>query len=111
VELNTLHSARGLTTSAMSYEDRVFEISFDFVDHKLVIECSDGATKILELRPETVADFYERVMATLEGMDIDVEIWPMPVEVPNPIRFDEDETHASYDAEYANQYWRPCEHR
>ena len=59
-------SARGLTTSAMPYEDRVFEIEFDFVDHKLVIDCSDGATKILELRPEPVADFYERVMAALE---------------------------------------------
>jgi hypothetical protein len=99
-------SARGLTTSVMPYQDRVFEIEFDFVDHKLVIDCSDGATKILELRPEPVADFYDRVLATLEGMDIDVDIWPMPVEVPEPIRFDEDETHQSYDDEYANRFWR-----
>src|SRR5258708_40130751 len=99
-------SARGLTTSPMTLEDRIFGIELDFIDHKLVIECSDGAVKILSLRPESVADFYERVMAALEGLDINVEIWPMPVEVPNPIRFDEDETHASYDAEYANRYWR-----
>jgi len=99
-------SARGLTTSPMTYEDRIFEIEFDFIDHKLVIECSDGAVKILALRTESVAYFYDRVMASLEGLGIDVQIWPMPVEVPNPIRFDEDETHASYDAEYANRFWR-----
>jgi hypothetical protein len=99
-------SPRGLTTSAIAYEDRLFEVEFDFVDHKLVIDSSDSATKILSLRPEPVAKFYERVMATLEGMDINIRIWPMPVEVPAPIRFDKDETHASYDPEYANRFWR-----
>jgi hypothetical protein len=90
----------------MPYQDRLFEIEFDFVDHKLVVNSCDSATKILSLRPGPVADFYERVMATLEGMDMNIRIWPMPVEVPNPIRFDEDETHASYDPEYANRFWR-----
>ena len=98
-------SARGLTTTAMPYFDRLFEIEFDLIDHKLLINSSDGLSKILQLRAEPVAEFYERLMATLEGMDIDVEIWPMPVEVPNPIRFDEDDTHASYDPEYANRFW------
>ena len=99
-------SARGLTTSAMPYRDRVFEIEFDFIDHNLIIECSDGTTKILTLRPQSVADFYEHLMAALHGLGMDVKIWPMPVEIPNPIRFDEDDTHASYDAEYANRFWR-----
>ena len=76
-------SARGLTTSPMTYEDRIFEIGFYLIDHKLVIECSDGAVKVFALRPESVADFYERVMAALEGLDIHVKIWPMPVEVPS----------------------------
>ncbi len=99
-------SPRGLTTSAIAYEDRLFEVEFDFVDHKLVIDSTDAATKILSLRTEPVANFYERFMATLEGMDINIRIWPMPVEVSDPIRFDEDETHASYDPEYANRFWR-----
>jgi hypothetical protein len=99
-------SPRGLTTSAMRYEDRLFEIEFDFIDHKLLIGSSNGKSKILELRSEPVADFYGRVMAALEGMKMFIEIWPVPVEVPNPIPFEEDETHATYDGEYVNRWWR-----
>jgi hypothetical protein len=99
-------SACGLTTSAMPYKDRVFEIEFDFIDHQLRIDCSDGATKSLPLRPQTVADFYRELMQTLRDLDIEVRIWPMPVEIPNPIRFDQDTEHSSYDADYANRFWR-----
>jgi hypothetical protein len=99
-------SARGLTTSPMAYGDRIFEIQFDFIDHTLRIECSDGALTTLDLRPQAVADFYEEVMEALHGLGIDVKIWPMPVEIPNPIRFDQDHTHKSYDAEYVNRFWR-----
>jgi hypothetical protein len=100
-------SARGLTTSAMPYRDgRVFEIEFDFIDHQLRIECSDGTIKTLALRPQSVADFYAEVFAALRVLGIDLKIWTMPVEVPDPIRFEEDNIHASYDAEYANRFWR-----
>jgi hypothetical protein len=99
-------TARGLTTSPMPYGDRVFEIEFDFIDHKLRIKCNDGALSTLALRPQSVADFYKEVMTTLGGLDIDVKIWPMPVEIPNPIRLDEDHVHKSYDAEYVNRWWR-----
>jgi hypothetical protein len=53
-----------------------------------------------------VADFYAEVMAALRELEIEVKIWTMPVEVPNPIRFTEDHQHKSYDAEYANRFWR-----
>jgi len=99
-------SARGLTTSPMTYQDRIFEIEFDFIDHTLRIQCSDGSLATLDLRPQTVADFYEEVMEALHGLGIDVKIWPMPVEIPNPIRFDQDQTHKSYDADYVNRWWR-----
>jgi hypothetical protein len=99
-------SARGLTTSAMSYEDRIFEIEFDFIEHQLLIKCSDGASETLTLRPQSVADFYAEVMAALRELGLEIKIWTMPVEIPNPIRFEEDKTHASYDAEYANRFWR-----
>lgn len=99
-------SARGLTTSPMPYGDRIFEIEFDFIEHQLRIECSDGAAKILPLRPQTVAAFYQETMAALHELGLDVKIWPMPVEIPNPIRFDEDQVHKSYDADYVNRWWR-----
>ncbi len=99
-------SARGLTTSAMPYGDRALEIEFDFIDHKLRMECSDGASRTLDLRPQSVADFYAEVMNALHELGFKVEIWTMPVEVPNPIRFTEDHEHKSYDPEYANRFWQ-----
>ena len=106
-------SARGLTTSPMPYQDRIFEIYFDFIDHKLRIDCSDGALSSLTLRPQSVADFYQELMEALQALGIDVKLWTMPVEVPSPfsavreaIAFEEDHTHKSYDPEYVNRFWR-----
>ena len=100
-------SARGLTTTAMPYNDgRVFEIEFDFIDHQLLIKCSDDSTTTLKLRPQSVAAFYAEVMSALRDLGIEVKIWTMPVEVPDPIRFEDDHKHASYDGEYANRFWR-----
>jgi hypothetical protein len=99
-------SARGLTTSAIPYGDRVFEIEFDFLEHQLIIKTCDPATKIIPLGPRSVADFYQEFMAALRALKIDVTIWHMPVEVANPIPFDQDKTHASYDKEYARRFWR-----
>ncbi|MGA8267487.1 MAG: DUF5996 family protein [Candidatus Acidiferrales bacterium] len=99
-------NSRGLTTSAIPYGDASFDIQFDFIDHKLIIAKSDGATRTIELAPKSVADFYAELMATLRSLGIEVKIWPMPVEIPNPIRFDQDRTHASYDREYVARFWR-----
>ncbi|MCL2726316.1 MAG: DUF5996 family protein [Polyangiaceae bacterium] len=98
-------SARGLTTSAMPCGDRTVEIHFDFLSHELVIEASDGEQLRIRLEPRSVKDFYENVMAALQAMKIDVHIRPIPTEIPNPIPFDRDTVHASYDAEYAQKFW------
>jgi hypothetical protein len=99
-------TARGMTTSAIPYGERVFEIEFDFLSHNLVVLASDRATKFVPLYSRSVADFYHEVMAVLAAMDIDVKIWPHPVEIPNPIPFPEDEQHASYQPEYVNRFHR-----
>jgi hypothetical protein len=99
-------SARGLTTTAMPYDNRFFEIEFDFVDHFLVINCSDGASVNVTLEPKSVATFYQQTMAALRSLGLDVHIWKMPVEIPDPIPFDQDEQHASYDREYVERLWQ-----
>jgi hypothetical protein len=99
-------NSRGLTTSAIPYEDRAFEIQFDFLKHVLEIKVCDGGVRTLALAPRSVADFYREFMNALASLGIRVKIWPMPVEIPNPIRFDEDRVHASYDAEAAHRFWR-----
>lgn len=99
-------SARGLTTSAMPHGERTFEIEFDFVGHELLFRASDGAAESLPLAPRAVADFYAEVMETLRGMNLPVTIWTTPVEVPDPVPFEQDRAHAAYDAEYANRLWR-----
>jgi len=99
-------SARGLTTSPMPYDSRVLEIEFDFIGHKLRIQVNDGHTREIPLIPRSVADFYQEFMATLREMGLEVHIWKMPVEIPDPVPFDQDQLHASYDSEYAHRCWR-----
>ncbi len=99
-------TARGLTTSRIPCGDRAFELRFDFLAHQLILETSEGLIKTLPLRPQTVADFYAECMSLLRSAGIAVKIWHMPVEVPNPIPFDEDRVHASYDAEKVERFWR-----
>jgi hypothetical protein len=99
-------TARGLTTSPIPYGTGVFEANFDFIDHKLNIETSWGEARMIRLLPRTVADFYREFMEKLRSLGIEVKIWPMPVEVPDPIRFDLDTMHAAYDPEYARRVWR-----
>jgi Family of unknown function (DUF5996) len=99
-------TARGLSTRMLRHGDRSFAIEFDFVSHRLIVRTSDGAEATLPLAPRSVADFYTDVKAMLHGLRLPVDIWPMPVEIPNPIRFEQDTEHHSYDPEYANRFWR-----
>jgi hypothetical protein len=99
-------NARGLTTSPIPHGDEVFEIQFDFIAHQLRIECSNGPSRTLALQPRTVADFYSEFMAALRALDIEVAIYPKPVEVPDPVPFAEDESFRAYDADAAQRFWR-----
>jgi len=99
-------TTRGLTTSAVPHGQRSFQIDFDFVAHRLVIESSDGRAGGFALEPQSVARFYRQLMDELAKLDLQVTIHAKPNEVPEPIRFAEDEVHCSYDREYANRFWR-----
>ena len=99
-------TSTGLSTSRIPYGERAFELSFDFLRHQLVLETSDGMVKTLPLEPRAVADFYRDFMAMLRSAGIEVKIWKMPVEIPDPIPFDQDRAHASYDAPSVERFWR-----
>jgi len=99
-------SARGLTTTAMPYGEIFFEMEFDFINHKLDITCSHGQSRSIKLEPKSVATFYRETMDALHQLGLDIHIWRMPVEITDPIPFDEDEQHASYDPEYASRFWQ-----
>jgi hypothetical protein len=99
-------TARGLTTSRIPYGTAGFSVDFDFLHHNLQIQRDDGRSWSMKLAPRSVADFYREYMSGLHSLDIDVRIWPVPVEIADGIPFEKDETHASYEPEPAQRFWR-----
>jgi hypothetical protein len=99
-------TARGLSTLAIPYGTRSFQVELDFIDHRVYIASSDGRRGELALKPQSVATFYAEMMERLRAMDMDIRIYRRPNEVADAMAFDEDETHRSYDAQYANRFWR-----
>jgi hypothetical protein len=99
-------TSRGLTTSAMPHGARTFQIDFDFIDHRLRIDVSDGRRDSLPLVPRSVADFYGEVMSRLRALGLEVPIWTTPVEIADPIPFERDLVHAAYDPVQINRFWR-----
>ena len=97
---------RGLSTLAIPHGTRTFQIDFDFIDHRLSIQASDGASRAIALQAQSVAAFYRAVMGALEDLELPVRIKRKPNEVPHPVRFDQDETHRSYDRDFANRFSR-----
>ena len=101
-----LIAPRGLRTHLLAHDDRSFSMMFDFVDHQLVIETGDSDRRTIPLAPRSVADFYRTLMSTLDAMGLPVRIWPMPVELASPVRFDLDTANQSYDRESVERWWR-----
>ncbi len=99
-------SARGLSTSAMPYGDELLEMEFDFVSHDLRFSLSSGARLSIPLRAQSVADFYAEYLRCLAALGVSVHLYPVPVELKEPIPFAQDSEHASYDPDAAHRFWR-----
>ncbi len=99
-------TSRGLTSSPIPHGTRIFEIEFDFIEHELAIRSSDGGTGQIPLRPQSVAAFYRELMGEMDRLDLHVKVDPIANEIQDTVRLDQDESHGSYDPEYANRFWR-----
>jgi hypothetical protein len=96
---------RGLATSLLPHGTRSFAMEFDFVGHRLIVHACDESPRTLPLATQSVADFYRAVMDLLRDMRLPVRIWSMPVEIPDPMRFEDDTVHHTYDPDQANRFW------
>ena len=99
-------NVRGLTTSPIPYPSGAFEIQFDFIQHQLLIDTSEGARRAFPLAPEPVAAFYARVMEVLASLGIEVTINTNPQEVADPVPFDQDHRPGAYDRDAAGRLAR-----
>ena len=104
-------TTRGLGTSVIPYGDRAFSIDFDFVDHRLLVDTAEGNTRSFRLESMSVASFFKQLMQVLDELEITVQIWPMPVEIPGVVQpFPENEKQATYDPEAVMRFWRVLLH-
>jgi hypothetical protein len=99
-------NTRGLTTSPIPYREGCFDVSFDFLDHRCTVLSSKGDSRTIALQPQTTAAFYAALTRALHELGVQVAVNTLPMEVPNPIRFELDDVHRSYDAEAAQRFWR-----
>lgn len=99
-------TARGLNTSPIPHPNGPFDIDVDFIDHVVSVRTTRGAREHVRLEPRTVADFHDLMLGALSAAGVSTEISELPSEVPNPIRFPDDDQHASYDAKWAHRFWR-----
>jgi hypothetical protein len=97
---------RGLATLPLTLAQRSLQAGFDFVAQQLVFESSDGGSAAVFLEPRSVAEFYRLVMDALQRLDVHPRIWTRPVEVPNPVPFEDDTVHHAYDAAAARACWQ-----
>jgi hypothetical protein len=99
-------TARGLGTSPIYYGSDALEFEFDFLASRLLLRSSLGQERVLALEPQSVAEFFTRVMQLMRELGVEVSISELPCELMNPIHFSQDRTHAAYDAAAVKRFWR-----
>lgn len=98
---------RGLTTRRLTTGETSFDLTFDFLDHRLVLRTDRGETSGFALEDGlTVAAFDKELHRQLGDHGLDVEIREHPFGIPVTTPFLKDDEHASYDRDYVERYWR-----
>lgn len=98
-------SPHGFTTQAIPYKGKIFQLDFDFIQHKLLIQSSDSETVTIELRTRTVADFYTELFQKLADLNINIKIHGSPNEMKSAIPFAENTLNKIYEPKAANTIW------
>jgi hypothetical protein len=70
---------RGLTTTLIPYGAGCFSIDFDFTDHRLFIQTSEGTQMALPLRARSVAEFYHELLGALADLGLELSVMPVPM--------------------------------
>ena len=99
-------SGRGLTTSLIPGAGAGYEAVFDFIDHRLHIDATDGRRESLVLEPMSVAQFHTRFLDALARLGAPTDIHHAPNEVPDPVPFREQTAPGAYDPDAARDFWR-----
>lgn len=99
-------TARGLGTTLVPYRHGAFDAEFDLIGHQLHLRTSWGQHREIALSSRPVAEFYREYHQVLRDLGIEVMLYDRPVEVSQPVAFGEDYVHRTYDAEYAQRFWR-----
>ena len=100
---------RGLSTRRLHGQNGLtFEIAFDFVDHRLVVQTNRGGVESFALVDGlSVSAFDEQLHAALRALDVDVTIRESPFGLPTMTTpFADDREHATYDRDAVERYWR-----
>jgi hypothetical protein len=99
-------SSRGLASAPLACGgDKTLDLELDLVEHRLVARTQAG-TGALPLGPGSVHAFYDAYRALLASLGVEVSIKPKPVELPNPVPFDQDDAPRPYDREAAHRFWQ-----
>jgi len=99
-------SARGLITPLIPAGPLSVQLEFDFVDHALVVRCTDGGERRVALAPGPVAGFYAETMDALAALGAATRIVARPNELPDPCPFAEDLERRAYEPQAAADFWR-----
>jgi hypothetical protein len=101
-------TARGWETLALPAPDGsgAFVAALDLRSHEALVEHSDGRSRRIALGPDrSVGEVTRELLDSIQTLAGAVEINPTPQEVAWSVPLDEDDQHASYDADQVSAYF------
>jgi hypothetical protein len=99
-------TARGLSTSIIADGPGGIDVRFDLLDHRVIVEASDGKAAAFPLQRGTVADFHARFCESIRLVGGTPDFNGAPNELADGVPFAVDHALRPYDAEAVTRYHR-----